>query len=151
MPTNKIIKVLHLEDSPDDAFFLDLALQKGKLRYEIKVVECRADFIKELSRFLPDVILSDHSLPGFNSLEALAILKYSGLKIPFILVSGYSSEEYVVSLMEEGMDDYIMKDRLQRLPVAIINALKKYHFEKELLKAMQQQAAHRLLVFENQD
>jgi CheY-like chemotaxis protein len=145
------IKVLHLEDSEDDAYFVAEELKKGKLDCEIRVVDKRADFIKELSRFLPDVILSDHSLPGFNSLEALAILKYSGLKIPFILVSGYPAEDYIVSLMAEGMDDYILKDRLQRLPVAVSNALKKYHFEKELTKVMQKHATERLQVFEKQD
>jgi DNA-binding response OmpR family regulator len=146
MTTDKeIIKVLHLEDSPDDAFFVSLALAKGKPKMEILVVDTRAAFIQE---FMPDIILSDHSLPAFNSLEALAIVKYSGLKIPFILVTGSPAEEYVVGVLEEGMDDFILKDRLARLPAAIENALRKYKLEEKLEKLMKEKAAIRLLVYE---
>jgi DNA-binding response OmpR family regulator len=149
MKTDKeIIKVLHLEDSPDDAFFVSLALAKGKPKMEILVVDTRAAFIQELRRFMPDIILSDHSLPAFNSLEALAIVKYSGLKIPFILVTGSPAEEYVVGVLEEGMDDFILKDRLARLPAAIENALRKYKLEEKLEKLMKEKAAIRLLVYE---
>jgi CheY-like chemotaxis protein len=99
-------------------------LSKSVLKYEMRVVETRPAFIRELWNFMPDVILSDHTLPGFNSLEALEIVEFAELKIPFILVTGQPSQEYVTKLAEAGMDDYILKDRPARLPEAIINALK---------------------------
>jgi CheY-like chemotaxis protein len=118
------IKILHLEDSQDDAILINTLLSKSPLKYEMRVVDTRPAFIRELWNFMPDVILSDHSLPGFNSLEALAIIQYAELKIPFILVTGQPSKGYVRRLTEAGMDDYILKDHPARLPEAIINVLK---------------------------
>jgi CheY-like chemotaxis protein len=119
------IKILHLEDMPEDAMIINRAI-KAILNCEILVVDNRVAFIQQLRRFLPHIILSDHSLPHFTSLEALAILKYAGHKIPFILVSGTTDEKYIARLMEEGMDDYISKDRLDRLPAAILSLVKQY-------------------------
>jgi CheY-like chemotaxis protein len=142
------IKILHLEDAAEDAELVARALKQAKMDCEILVVDKRAAFIQELRRFMPDIILSDHSLPSFNSLEAVSILKYAGLKIPFILVTGHSSDEYVAGLMDAGMDDYILKDRLARLPQAILHALERYRLEERLQKAMQEKAAARLQLFD---
>ncbi|MEO7045970.1 MAG: hybrid sensor histidine kinase/response regulator, partial [Ferruginibacter sp.] len=90
-----------------------------------------ADYIKALKIFGPDIILADHKLPAFDSLEALKIAMEKGKKIPFILVTGAVSEEYAVQVMKEGADDYILKDRIERLPNAILNVLEKYKFEAE--------------------
>jgi PAS domain S-box-containing protein len=75
--------------------------------------------------------LSDHSLPSFDSHEALSILKKSGLTIPFILVTATMTDEFAVKVMKEGVDDYILKDRLHRLTSAVVNALEKHKLEKE--------------------
>ncbi|MGZ3901658.1 MAG: PAS domain S-box protein, partial [Bacteroidia bacterium] len=84
-----------------------------------------------LKEFQPDVIICDHSLPSFTSTNALEILKERKLRIPFILVTATISEEFVVTLMKNGIDDYILKDRLQRLPSAVINALEKVSAESD--------------------
>ncbi len=125
------LKILHLEDLDSDVALVALQLRKSIPQHEILVVESKADYISALETFLPDVILADHTLPSFNSLEALQILKDTGKTIPFILITATVSEEYAVHVMREGADDYILKDRLQRLPVAIINALQKYKVRAE--------------------
>ncbi|HEX8461619.1 MAG TPA: PAS domain S-box protein, partial [Segetibacter sp.] len=66
-----------------------------------------------------------------NSIEALAIFQKKGFKIPFILVTAAMSDEFAVSALHNGANDYILKDRLNRLPVAIINALEKFRLERE--------------------
>ena len=129
------IRVLHLEDQPYDADQIARILRKAQLECELKVVDTRNDYKKALSEFEPAIIISDHSLPSFNSIEALAILRQSGLKIPFILVTGMVSEEFAVEAMKAGVDDYILKDRLQRLPIAVVSALEKYRLEREQRKA----------------
>jgi len=87
-------------------------------------VDSQEMFIRGLHEFKPDVILSDHSLPQFNSMEALKICRAQGLTIPFILVTGTMSEEFAVNCLKLGVDDYVLKSNLKRLPAAILNALK---------------------------
>lgn len=127
---SKLLKILHLEDLPEDAEMVARALKKGGIECEIKHVEDKAEFIKALKEFSPDIILSDHSLPSFDSHEALKILKETGIEIPFILITATVSEEYAVSIIKEGASDYILKDRLQRLPNSIAGAMEKYNLEQ---------------------
>ena len=128
------IKILHLEDLPSDAELVERELKKGNIQFEKIVVDNKTDYINTLKKFSPDLILSDHSLPSFNSIEALKIIKEAALNIPFILVTATMSEEYVVEMMKQGIYDYILKDRLKRLPTAVLNALEKNIAEKERQK-----------------
>ncbi len=128
---NRPLKILHLEDLPADAEIVDRVLRKAKFNFEKKVVVDKSDFIRALHEFQPDIILSDHSLPAFNSLEALRITREEGSPAPLILVTATVSEEYAVNVIKEGASDYILKDRLERLPNAVQNALDKYLMEQE--------------------
>jgi len=123
-----------LEDVPSDAELIERELKKGNLVFEKIVVDTKEEYQNALLGFSPDIILSDHSLPAFNSLEALKLLKESGINIPFILVTATISEEFAVKIIKEGATDYILKDRLQRLPNAVKNALEKYRLEREKRK-----------------
>ena len=125
------LKILHLEDLVADAEMVDRILRKAKFDFQKKVVVDKPDFIRALHEFQPDIILSDHSLPAFNSLEALRITKEEGISAPLILVTATVSEEYAVNVIREGASDYILKDRLERLPNAVQNALDKLLMEKE--------------------
>jgi PAS domain S-box-containing protein len=135
---NKKIKILHLEDMPTDAELVGMELNRSKLLFERLVVDNKADYTRALDHYKPDIILSDHSLPSFDSIEAFEILKKSGLNIPFILITATISEEFAVDIMKNGAADYILKDRMQRLPNAITNALEKYKLETERQKYMQE-------------
>jgi two-component system sensor histidine kinase UhpB len=128
------LKILHLEDLPADAEMVERVLRKAKLQFEKKVVIDKPDFLKALREFQPDIILSDHSLPAFNSLEALKITREEGILSPFILVTATVSEEYAVNVIKEGASDYILKDRLERLPNAVQNALDRRRTEEELVR-----------------
>ena len=123
------LKILHLEDLAADAEIVDRILRKANFNFEKKVVIDRPDFVRALHDFKPDIILSDHSLPAFNSLEALRITRAEGIAAPLILVTATVSEEYAVNVIKEGASDYILKDRLERLPNAMLNALDKRQME----------------------
>jgi len=125
------LKILHIEDIQSDAELVERTLKRSGVAFEKLIVDTRDEYVKALDEFNPDVILSDHSLPAFNSLEALKILKESGRNIPFILITATVSEEFAVSVMKEGAADYVLKDRLQRLPNAILNAIGKYQSDNE--------------------
>src|SRR5579863_9565652 len=125
------LKIIHIEDVQSDAELVERTLKQSGITFEKIIVDTKADYIKALEEFHPDIIISDHSLPSFNSLEALKILKQSNIDVPFILITSTVSEEFAVSVMKEGASDYVLKDRLQRLPSAIINAIEKYQSDNE--------------------
>ena len=146
------LKILHLEDLSSDAELVSKALKKGMVDFERLVVDSREKFTEALEEFFPDVILADHSLPSFNSHEALILFHKTGRKIPFILVTVAMSEEFAVDVIKKGADDYILKDRLSRLPGAIRNTLEKFRLEKDssaLIEELKNNERHYRALVEN--
>ncbi len=131
----KELKILVLEDLQDDVGLIERTLSKQGLSFVTHRVDTREEFTEALHAFNPDVILSDHALPQFNSLEALLICQNNSLNVPFILVTGTVSEEFAVSCLKQGADDYVLKSNLVRLPSAIQNALRQRHHEQKRIKA----------------
>jgi len=128
---NEDLKILLLEDEPADASSIFSEVKKTLPSFSLHVVDSKEDFTKELLFFNPHLVLSDHSLPNFNSLEALKIARNIDSDIPFIIVSGMISSEFVTDCINAGADDYVSKNSLVRLPVAIQNALNKNKIRKE--------------------
>lgn len=135
---DKALKILLLEDNPMDAELLQRELKRADFQFQMEVVDTRDEFVKGLFQLRPDLIISDHSLPQFNSLEALEITKDYDENIPFILVTGTVSEEFAVECMKAGIDDYILKESLKRLPGSIRNAFsrKKIMDEKHVIEKL---------------
>jgi serine phosphatase RsbU (regulator of sigma subunit) len=131
MQMDKPLSILLLEDNPSDVKLLKNELKKAQLTYTISVVDSKDEFVASLMAETPDIVLSDHSLPSFNSLEALRIVRQQGLDIPFILVTGTVSEDFAVQCMKEGADDYILKSSLTRLPASIENNLRNREVRRE--------------------
>lgn len=131
----KELKILMLEDLQDDVGLIERTLSKQGLSFITRRVDTKEEFSEALASFNPDVILSDHALPQFNSLEALTICHDKGMNVPFILVTGTVSEEFAVSCLKQGADDYVLKSNLVRLPSAIQNALRQRHHELKRKKA----------------
>ena len=125
------LRILILEDLPEDIGLIERVLRREGIRFTSHYADTRETYISALSEFAPDVILSDHVLPQFNSVEALTICRKNLINIPFILVTGTVSEEFAVSCLKQGADDYVLKSNLVRLPSAIINALKQRNVEQK--------------------
>jgi signal transduction histidine kinase len=130
-PIEKDLKILMLEDLPEDIGLIERILRKEGIKFESVYADTKEQYVKALDQFQPDVILSDHVLPQFNSVEALSICRKNLLNIPFILVTGTVSEEFAVSCLKQGADDYVLKSNLVRLPSAIVNALKQRNVEQK--------------------
>lgn len=135
--TKGTLKILSLEDLEEDFFLITHALRKSGMDFVAKRVDTKDDFTNALETFGAHVILCDHSLPQFNSNEALRIFHQRKLQIPFILVTGAVSEEFAVSSLKHGADDYVLKSNLARLPNVIDNALKQKEAERQKLEAAQ--------------
>ncbi len=129
----RVLKVLMLEDIVEEAGLIERVLKKAKLPFVSMRVDGAEEFTRALETFEPDVVLSDHALPAFNSIEALKLCRGRGLMIPFILVTGTVSEEFAVNCLKQGVDDYILKNNLSRLPAAILNALNQREMESRRL------------------
>ncbi len=127
------LKILLLEDSKTDAEMVQRLLKKEKMQCIFYLATDKEDYIAALESFEPDIILSDHSLPQFNSAAALEIARHYFPFIPFIMVTGTVSEEFAAEIIKKGADDYILKDRMQRLPVAITTALSQRKTQKEII------------------
>ena len=130
------LKILLLEDNPVDAEIVERLLNKQDQRFEFDLAMDRPGFLESLDKFKPDVILADNAMPQFNATEALEIINQRGAGIPFILVTGTVSEEFAANIIKSGADDYVLKDRLARLPAAIDAALKQRRTEKEKREAL---------------
>lgn len=117
------IRILILEDNPVDAELVQFELQEADIDFTAKVVTTESDFISELQKFSPDIILSDYDLPQYNGALALAEAKKSCPDIPFILVTGAVTEDRAINILTGGAKDYVMKSRLNRLAPAVQRAL----------------------------
>ncbi|MEP6582853.1 MAG: PAS domain S-box protein [Ginsengibacter sp.] len=148
----KPLKILLLEDNPADAEMIRRFLTKEHLNCEFHLAQNEEAYRDALNQFQPDVILSDHSLPQFNSSDALLLARGRFDDIPFIMVTGAVSEEFAADIIKLGADDYLLKDRLSRLPAAIDIAIKKRKAEKEkeeTEKKIVQSEANLRTIFEN--
>jgi len=117
----------------DDAAMLVDQLRIAGFDPKWKRVETEADYVAELKNS-PDLIISDYSMPQFSGLEAVKLLRKSGLNIPFILISGTVGEEVAVEAMKHGASDYLLKDRVVRLGLAVEQALEKSRLQQERKK-----------------
>ncbi|MEX2235118.1 MAG: hybrid sensor histidine kinase/response regulator [Cyclobacteriaceae bacterium] len=129
------LKILSLEDLEDDFYLITNALKKSGLDFTAKRVDNKEEFSNALDNFGADVILCDHSLPQLNSNEALLIFLQRRQQVPFILVTGAVSEEFAVSSLKHGADDYVLKSNLTRLRNVIDNALKQKEAERAQVEA----------------
>jgi diguanylate cyclase (GGDEF)-like protein/PAS domain S-box-containing protein len=118
------LRVLILEDMPADAELIARALEQAGINALVKVVDTRESFAEQLSESPPDLILADYSLPGFDGEQALEIARTIAPEVPFIFVTGTLGEEHAVELMKQGAWDYVTKEHLSRLGLAVRRALK---------------------------
>ena len=128
---NKKLKIFILEDIPADADIMLEELTQSGISFEAHIHSSRHDFIPQVRAFLPHLIIADYSLPGFNALHAFKLLEMEEFDIPFILISGELSEDVVIEFLKQGIDDYVMKNNLKRLPHAIDAVLKKREIQQE--------------------
>ena len=125
------VRILLLEDVPADATLIQRELTKAGLVFVSQRVDTRAAFEEALRVFSPDVILSDHGLPGFDGAAALQLVTERFPTLPVILVTGSLNEETAVEFMKAGAADYVLKDHLARLPQAIKRALSESRLREE--------------------
>ena len=118
------LHLLIIEDSSDDAQLMARTIQQGGYDVEFERVETEAALRTALEREQWDLILCDYTLPSFNAVRALEIVKTTGHDLPFIIVSGSIGEEMAIAALRGGANDFMLKGSLARLVPAIQRELK---------------------------
>lgn len=131
---NRALRVILVEDNPDDAEIIQMELRQAGFLLETCRVETEDDFLHALER-QPDLILCDYSLPHFNARQALHL---RGEKdVPLIVVSGSIGDEMATELFKSGATDYLLKDRLNRLGQAVSRALEQRQLRRKERRAQE--------------
>ncbi|MCF3650854.1 ATP-binding response regulator [Synoicihabitans lomoniglobus] len=117
------IRLLYVEDNPRDVAFVRDMLEDNELACEITAVDHREAFVEKLQHGPWDLILSDYNLPEFDGLSALRAAKEYCPHVPAIVITGTVREEEAVACLKLGAVDYVLKDRLLRLPGAVRRAI----------------------------
>lgn len=133
------LKLLLIEDSEDDAVLLcDALTRSGRRPLLHRRVSSAAQLIAALNEAEWDVVIGDHAIPDFSSIEALRALRAAGKDVPLIVYSGATQEQLAISALQEGANDCIQKGNVHRLLSAIERELR----YAEVLRARNQAESH---------
>ena len=125
------LNILFVEDLPADVEIAVREIRKEKINFEFAVVDTPDAFYKALKEFGPDLIISDYAMPVFDGMTALKITRSQPRYIPFIMLTGSMNEETAVACLKAGADDYVLKEKIKRLPFAVREVLEKREKEVE--------------------
>ena len=128
------LRILLVEDSPEDAELVVDQLLEAGLQIEFERVDNEPAMRSALEAWMPDIVLSDLSMPGFSGYYALHILRELRPSVPFIFVSGTMGEETAVEALQHGANDYIIKHQPARLPSAVARLVRETRSERERLR-----------------
>ncbi len=134
-PARRPVRILYVEDRPADVELALEELRRAGLDVAMDAVATLADFRARLQGGAYDVVLSDYSLEGWTGMEALDALRALGRDTPFLLVTGSLGDEAAVDCLKRGVADYVTKDRLARLPLALQHALEEHTLRRREAEA----------------
>jgi len=130
------VRALILEHARHDVELVVFELKNAGFHVDYKMVQNRAEFLRALEEDSYDAILADYRLPDWTGLDAFTEVRNSGRDIPFLLVTGTLGEEAAVECIKQGISDYVLKDHLQRLPVALKRSLRERKLREDAAIAM---------------
>ncbi|MCG6192573.1 response regulator [Leptospira sp. FAT2] len=129
----KKVYIICIEDNPNDLALMIRQISASGLDFSYKQIQTKEELIQELKTSEPDLILSDFSLPSFDGMEALYAVKKYHPNVPFLFVSGWLGEDAAIEALKQGATDYISKNKIAKLMLAVERALKESE-ERQLLE-----------------
>jgi PAS domain S-box-containing protein len=129
------LRVLFVDDCADDVQLSMRVLEKAGYSVLQHAVETREQFEEALSADSYDLVLCDYRLPGWSGADVLAMVRDSGRELPVVMVTGTLGEETAVEMIKLGAADFVLKERLFRLPLAIERALREKQIREERKRA----------------
>jgi DNA-binding response OmpR family regulator len=134
-PSRPTLRLLIVEDNPVDAELEIETLKIAGYSLFFDVVDSAENFRQQLQQTNYDIIICDHAIGDWKGLDALKILQQSRKNIPILIVTAALGEEAAVEYLKLGAADYVLKDRLQRLPSAVGRALNDKTLREEAARA----------------
>ena len=132
---NSHLRILSLEDDPNDVALIQAMLEAGNILCELRRVETEAEFAAALEQGDIDLILADYTLPSFDGASALKLALHKCPDVPFIFVSGTLGEEVAIEALKVGATDYVLKTRLSRIVPSVRRALREAKERIELSRS----------------
>jgi PAS domain S-box-containing protein len=117
------LQVLFIEDSASDAELIQAVLTREGFAVHHERVQTAATVKEALTRRPWDIIICDYVMPELTAPEAIRVVRERDAEIPLIVVSGTVGEEQAVEAIQLGANDYLLKDRLAGLGMAVRRAL----------------------------
>jgi len=130
IPTRPL-RVLFVEDNPADFELCLIELKKAGLAVHADLVSSEREFLERLRTISYDSIVADYRLDAWTAMDALQLMQQEGKDIPFILLTGMLGDDAAVECIKKGVWDYILKDRLSRLSVAVCRAIEEKGHREE--------------------
>ncbi|MBI5740159.1 MAG: EAL domain-containing protein [Nitrospirae bacterium] len=112
--TAKKLNILLIEDNPGDVRLIIEMMGRAEIEYSIEHAGTLSDGLDKLRRKTFDVILLDMNLPDGNGLDSVPEIKKVSPKMPIVMLTGLDDEETAVSALQLGVQDYLLKDRIDR-------------------------------------
>lgn len=128
----KKLRVLVLEDVQDEVDMIEAELKKGFKSLKVLCVNHAKAFAEALEIFEPDVVLSDYTLEGYSGRDALQYARRKHKQVPFLFVSWQVHEDAVIDALKSGATDYVFKEHLSRLNLAVFRAVREAEERREL-------------------
>jgi PAS domain S-box-containing protein len=113
------LRVLIVEGNPLDAKLIQVLLEKAGYHLIFERIDLLDVLEKRLQESNYDVIISDYNLGSWTAIDGLAKIQNSGNDIPLIVVTGTLGDEAAAACIKQGAADFILKDRMARLPDAV--------------------------------
>ena len=132
------LRALILEDDPWDAELVLVTLRRATPALQAEVLNSAALFKQRLGESEYDIIVADYNLGGWTALDAFEILRQSGKSIPLVVVTGALGDEAAVECVRQGAADYVLKDRLERVPIAVDRAVRRKAYLDEVARRQEQ-------------
>ena len=148
--STRILRILLVDDSPLDMELTERKLMDSGISFHATRARTRMDFLAALENGPPDLVITDFALPDGNGLDFLDIVRDRYPKVPVIIITGALDEQTAAACIQAGASDYVLKDHLPRLPIAVLNALEKARIQGEMIRTQdslrESREQYRLLV-----